>query len=159
MSLWGADFSSRDRRRPSRLLAGRDVTRIPGQRDKILQHLQPGALAFFRMELRGEKIPPRHRGGEGVAVGGFQRDEGSVLRRGIVAMDEVDVIAVGNIGQQRRVGLPYLHRVPADLRNFEAVLSGKLAHFSGKKAESLFAGSFLARIEEHLVTDTNAEER
>ena len=110
------------------------------------------------MKLGGDQIPPRNRRREGVAVSAFQRNQGGVLRRHIIAVYEIDVITGRDAAQERGLRLADIDRVPANLRNLQSMTRGKLAHRTRKEAKPLLPGSFLARIKKHLESDANPEE-
>ena len=67
---------------------------------EVLQQAQADALAFFGVELRGEQVVSGDGRDEGDAVFGASRDDGIVVRDDVVAVDEVDVRACVDAGQQ-----------------------------------------------------------
>src|SRR3954464_8065406 len=68
---------------------------------EVGEKLQAGGLAFFGVELDGKNIIPGNRAGKGASVDGAPRGERRVARRRIVAVDEVEPAAVGDIRPQR----------------------------------------------------------
>ena len=70
------------------------------------------------MELRGEDIAgPNHRS-EFHAVFGGGRDHGILLGGTVIAVDKIDIAAVGNSGKQRTGRLANVEPVPPHVRNF-----------------------------------------
>ena len=63
----------------------------------------------------------------------------------------------------QRAARPRAHRRPADVRDAQNApvnaLRGQTAHFAGDQMQSLHAGAFLARVEQHLHPETDAEQR
>src|SRR5574341_786986 len=96
---------------------------------EIGQNPEPQLLALFRVKL-ASKEPDR-------------RDHGRVVGNDIERMDEIDIIAVRNAFQKRRV-FPLLDSVPAHVRHFQIFASMEANYFAGKKIEPFLLAKFLA---------------
>ena len=89
-----------------------------GQIHEIGQELQAGRLAFFRVKLGGEYVVAMDRAGEFAPVVRTSDNNGFVRRLGMIAVDEIEIGAVLNTGEQRTSGLHQFDLIPTDLGDF-----------------------------------------
>src|SRR5262249_47979632 len=112
------------------------------------------------MELSGDDIIARDRGGEPHAVVARRDYHIRVVGDWVVRIDEIEVSIVGNAAEDRmRPGL--VHTIPSDLRDFQhpAVNRCRKAHDPSREHPKASRIVLLAAVEKHLDTYTNAEER
>src|SRR4051794_14566929 len=110
------------------------------------------------MELDGRHLAASRAGREGFAISCRRSDNGRIVRDRKVGMDKIDVRWLVQTLPEP-VGFPRKsERIPADLRNFQ---SGRreFFHLPFEKAEAFFVRRLFARLEQHLVTDADAEKR
>ena len=118
---------------------------------EIPQHGQPRLLAFFRVKLHARDVPERGPGGESFAVGRLRRNHIRALGRGKIGVHEKKVGLGRERAPERVRRLGELQRIPADLRHLQP-RRGEALHLAREKTEALFAGRFLARLEQTVDT-------
>src|SRR5512146_3451778 len=135
---------------------------VPG--DEIREQAQSRALALFRVELDGEDISPRYGASKRRRVRGGACRQRRVFGHRIVAMREVEALAVGDARPQRMFARAR-DGTPSHVRNLEPLASGeaqvffmKASHSAGDDAEAA-RRPFLALVEEHLQAEAHPEER
>src|SRR5574341_392220 len=110
---------------------------------EIGQNPEPQLLALFRVKLASKEPVGRDTRREGTTIIRDRRDHGRVVGNDIERMDEIDIIAVRNAFQKRRV-FPLLDSVPAHVRHFQIFASMDANYFAGKKIEPFLLAKFLA---------------
>ena len=130
------------------------------QLHKIPEQLQSDPLAFFRVKLRGKHVVLPNRRRKIFAVLRARGYDAGILRPGKEAVDEIDKAAVLNSTEERAIALDDVELVPADLRDFQAILFGKTHDAAFENSQAGSAGiKLFAPLKERLVADTDAEER
>src|SRR5579864_2969138 len=115
---------------------------VPG--DEIGEQAQTRALALFRVELHGEDISPRYRASKRRRVRCRCRGQFGIGGNRIVAVCEVEPLAVRDAGPQRvRVRLP--DGTPTHVRNLEALAGGQVLFLFAKPAHRPGKGAKTAR--------------
>src|SRR5262245_3655169 len=124
---------------------------------KVGENAQAKLLAFFRMELASEERIGRDARSERSAVIRRRRYDGAVVRNDVEGMNKIDIVAVGDSFQKRRVGFLF-DAVPAHVRHFEIFAGAKAHNFSGKEIKPLLPSEFLALGKKQLEAEADAEE-
>src|SRR5437773_3975248 len=150
---------SREMRAGARKL-GSDAP-VPG--DEVREQLKTGAVALFRVELHGKDISAGNRASKRRRVSDGRRRHFGVIRRGVVAVREVEARAVVDASPQRMIHCAP-NRTPAHVGDLEPATAA-IDHRRFAKAQYVAAehaqarsGSFLAVFEQHLEAEANAEE-
>src|SRR5690606_30891694 len=86
---------------------------------KVFQQLQARPGAFFRVELHCKDVISRHRGRQVDSVPGAAGQVGVAFRFGVVAVYEVETVAVRDVVPEWMV-YGVVHLVPAHVRHFQA---------------------------------------
>jgi hypothetical protein len=134
--------------------------RLRREGEEIAEELKAGALAFLGVELGGENVLMRDGRGEGLAMLGAGGDDGGVGRLREIAVNEVEVGAVGDIAEEGAIGLGQFDLVPADLGDLQPGRGLEANDGAGEDAEAGGATIELgAAFEQGLVTDADPEER
>jgi len=111
------------------------------------------------MELRAEDILAPDRGCEHVSVIGAGGDQGRIGGLRVVAVDEIDVAAIGHPAVERAAGANDLEPVPADLRDLQGRggMEADDAPLENAEARGL-AAELVAAFEQRLVADADPQE-
>src|SRR6187401_1452713 len=102
---------------------------------KILEDFQAIRLAFFRMELGGEKFALRDCRAERTSIIGLESDNAWVVWNHIIGVDEVKKTAIGNAGQ-RFCRLFDRAAVPAHVGNLQRRWQFETHHFATQNSQA-----------------------
>jgi hypothetical protein len=128
--------------------------------EEIPKQLKAGALAFLRVELCGEDVLVRDGGGEGLAVYGLGGDDGRLGRLWEIAVNEIEMSAIGDAAKERTIRLGDRDLVPTNLGNLETRTRLEADDGTGEDAKAGSAAvEFGAAFEQGLISDANAEKR
>src|SRR5277367_2029557 len=127
---------------------------------EVDEQLEAGRAALFEVELSGDDVVARNRGGERQAVVARANRERRIVGNRIVRIDEIEVRVVGHAGEDS-MGARLAHAVPSDLRNLErtAVERARITGDAAGDDAEAFGGVLFTAIEQHLDADADAEER
>src|SRR5579872_4196482 len=146
--------------RPSRMsTAGIGVNmRFRGDAPEVSVKSQTHVGALFGVELGGHHVVVRDNRREVEAVLRGCHCQGVVLRLGVVPMHEIEVTAVWYSFDDRVMALDR-ERVPADLRDLQAVLSRETPDGSAQDPKALDSAALFTAIEEQLQAYADPEKR
>src|SRR4029077_1234995 len=125
---------------------------------EIGENAQPDLLALLRMELAGKKMIRRNTGDKVASIVGRRRHNRSVCWNNIKGMHKVNVDAVRDAFEERRLAF-FLDAVPTHVRNLEAIVQVKADDFPGEEIETLLSTELLALREQQLEPEAYSQER
>src|SRR5690554_770003 len=133
--------------------------------NEVFQHFQPRPGAFFRVELYCKSgITADGNVCIDMAIASGAVDAGTLFGRYVVTVHEIEVFVVVNTGPQR-VGLLLLHQIPTHVRYLETLAlgvdhgAGETLDHTGEEAQAIHPSAFIAMIEQHLLADTDTQQR
>jgi hypothetical protein len=132
--------------------------------DEVAQQPEPRRVAFFRMKLHREQVVPGQRRVGAHTVVDTARHQGTICGMHIVAVHEIETLAVLDALPQGVRGA-LVHAVPAHVRHLQARTvrrrerRAEMTHLAVDKPQAVHAAVFLGAVEQGLHSDTDRQHR
>ena len=125
--------------------------------DKLPQQGKSDLLAFLRVELGGNQIPPLDGTDKITVVIREACGQGWILRNRIVGVHEVEIRIRLLSGPRRISRVGKTDPVPSHVWDLEAGFGRKAHDFTSEDPESGHSGIFMTALKQGLIADTNSK--